>query len=150
MHAIDTPFDRVLVSKTSAGMIHESGPQVHENEKLTIAMLATRILTAIAAALTKPGHDDEAPLSTVVVGYTRRELCDQNGCYDERDAIAQVSKDQWPSAACFVNEQDCGELSDDGNDAVDALILEGVVAGDADLAVNGHAVSTSISMCSTH
>lgn len=34
MVAIDTPFDRVRVSKASAGIIQERGPQVHENEKL--------------------------------------------------------------------------------------------------------------------
>lgn len=32
--AIETPFDRVRVSKTSAGIIQESGPQVQEKEKL--------------------------------------------------------------------------------------------------------------------
>lgn len=53
MHAIDTPFDRVLVSKTSAGMIHESGPQVHEKEKLTVVRLAIWILTTAEAATHK-------------------------------------------------------------------------------------------------
>jgi hypothetical protein len=32
--AIETPFDRVRVSNTSAGIIHDSGPQVAEKEKL--------------------------------------------------------------------------------------------------------------------
>lgn len=34
MVAIETPLDRVRVSKISAGMIQESGPQVAEKEKL--------------------------------------------------------------------------------------------------------------------
>lgn len=34
MVAIETPFDRVRVSKTSAGIIQDRGPQVAENEKL--------------------------------------------------------------------------------------------------------------------
>ena len=34
MVAIDTPLERVFVSKISAGMIHERGPQVAEKEKL--------------------------------------------------------------------------------------------------------------------
>jgi hypothetical protein len=32
--AMETPFERVLVSKISAGMIQESGPHVAEKEKL--------------------------------------------------------------------------------------------------------------------
>lgn len=34
MVARETPFERVRVSNISAGMIHESGPQVAEKEKL--------------------------------------------------------------------------------------------------------------------
>lgn len=34
MVASETPLERVRVSNTSAGMIQERGPQVHENEKL--------------------------------------------------------------------------------------------------------------------
>ena len=36
MVAIETPLLRVRVSNTSAGMIHDSGPQVHEKEKFQI------------------------------------------------------------------------------------------------------------------
>jgi translation elongation factor EF-1alpha len=32
--AIETPLERVLVSKISAGMIQDNGPHVAENEKL--------------------------------------------------------------------------------------------------------------------
>jgi hypothetical protein len=32
--AMETPFERVRVSKISAGMTHERGPQVAEKEKL--------------------------------------------------------------------------------------------------------------------
>ena len=34
MVAIETPLERVRVSKTSAGMTQERGPQVAEKEKL--------------------------------------------------------------------------------------------------------------------
>ena len=34
MVAIETPFERVRVSKISAGIIQERGPQVAEKEKL--------------------------------------------------------------------------------------------------------------------
>jgi hypothetical protein len=34
MVAMETPLERVRVSKISAGIIHDRGPQVAENEKL--------------------------------------------------------------------------------------------------------------------
>lgn len=40
--AIDTPFERVRVSKISAGMIQLSGPQVALKEKLYIQVMTVK------------------------------------------------------------------------------------------------------------
>lgn len=66
----------------------------------------------------------------------RRELRQQNRGDDEGDAVAQIASDHGPAASSVVDEEDAAELSDDGDDGADALVFEGVGAGDADLLEN--------------
>jgi len=136
MVASETPFARVRVSNISAGMIHESGPQVHEKEKLSASRLAI-IRSKIWQVLTEPGHYNETPLCADVGRHTRREHGQEYGRDDEGDHITQVTKNQGPATTGLVDEQDGTELSDKRDDAVDTLVLEGVVTRDADLSIDG-------------
>lgn len=79
----------------------------------------------------QPGHDDEPPLGALVGRHARREQRQQDRGDDEGQHVAQVAADQGPAPPGTVDEEDGAELRHEGNDAVDALVFEGVVAGDA-------------------
>ena len=79
-------------------------------------------------------------MCTVVSGYAGWELGEEDGGNYERDHVGEVAEDQRPSPTGTVNEEDGAELSDQRDNAVDGLVLECVVARDADLAVNGDGV----------
>lgn len=55
MVAMDTPLERVLVSKISAGMIHDSGPHVALNEKLYSHVMAMNPQAAPPLPSAEPG-----------------------------------------------------------------------------------------------
>ena len=72
---IETPFARVRVSKTSAGIIQDSGPQVAEKEKLYSQVI-----------MMKPQC---APLLLVEGG----EFGEERGCDYEGYAVTEVAGD---------------------------------------------------------
>jgi hypothetical protein len=57
--AMETPLERVRVSKISAGMIQDRGPHVAENEKLYSQVL--ELLDTYRGTKTLILHYDEAP-----------------------------------------------------------------------------------------
>lgn len=72
----------------------------------------------------------------MVCGNTRWEFGQQNCRDDECDHITEISQDEWPPSTCLVHKQDRAELSDQGNDTVDTLVFQCVVATDSDLTYN--------------
>ena len=74
-------------------------------------------------------------MGTLIVGFWG-ELGKQNCRHDEGDAVAEVSSDQGPATTEAIDEHHAEELSDQCDDRVDGLVLQGVLAGDTDLAVN--------------
>jgi len=99
-----------------------------------------RSASATEGEVVYPSHDDEAPLSTKVGGYTRWELGEQSCRDNEGDHVANIAEDQWPATTELVNQHHAKELSDQGDDAVDPLVFECVLTRDADLLVDGNAV----------
>lgn len=63
----------------------------------------------------QPGHNDEAPVSTGVVGL-RRESRQQDTGDDEGYHVAQVATDESPAAAETINERHAKALGDQSND----------------------------------
>ena len=88
----------------------------------------------------QPRHGDEAPRRRTVTAVTStgRKLGEQHSGDDECHHVAQVAADQRPAAAGMVDQQYAQELGNQGDDGRDGLVLERLVAGDADLAVDGH------------
>lgn len=81
-----------------------------------------------------PGVDKrltEAPLRATVGRQAGWELGQKHRGDDESDHVAQIAQDERPATTGAVDEQDGAELSDQRDDAVDALVLERVVARDA-------------------
>ena len=66
----------------------------------------------------------------MIVGDARWEDCQHDRCDDEGETVTQVSEDERPAASCSVDEKDGAELRNQCDDAIDALVLEGVVARD--------------------
>lgn len=62
---------------------------------------------------------------------------EQNSDDDEGQAVHQISSDQHRSPAELINGQQASELRDEGKDAVDSLVLEGILGRDADLGEYG-------------
>lgn len=60
----------------------------------------------------------------------------QDRCHDEGGAVAEISGDQGPASTEAIDEHHAEELGDQGNDRVDGLVLQGILAGDTDLAVD--------------
>lgn len=71
---------------------------------------------------------------------SRRECGQQNRCNDECNTISKVSDNQRPPATKAVDEHHAKELRDERDHGADGLVLQRVLRGDADLAINGHAV----------
>lgn len=82
------------------------------------------------AEVVEPRHDDEAPLCARVGRHARRILGQQDRGHDEGDHVAEIAIDQGPATSRAVDEEDRAELGDQRDDAVDALVLEGVITRD--------------------
>lgn len=82
-------------------------------------------------------------MSAGVVRF-RGELCQQDTCDDESDHVAQVPTDKSPATTEAIDEHHAKELSDQGDDGVDGLITERVIACDTDLLVDLHGIISVI------
>ena len=87
-----------------------------------------------------PRHDDESPLSSTVIRYSRWELSDQNGGNYERQAVSEIAKYQRPASTKLVDEENTKELSNQSNYVIDGLIFERIRAIDSDLAIDCYRV----------
>ena len=96
--------------------------------------------SAAEAEIVQPCHDDEAPLGASVGRHPWRELGKEDGGNDKGDHVAQVAPNQWPATPGSVDEENCAELGDQGDDAIDALVFQGVVARDTNLPIDGNRV----------
>ena len=63
----------------------------------------------------------------------RGELTNQDGSNQEHEAVDQVTDDQRPAATKAVDEQNTHSLGNERKDVVDGLVLERIVAVDANL-----------------
>ena len=79
----------------------------------------------------EPGHDDKAPFGAVVGRDTGREFGEEDGGDDEGDHVAKVAENKWTATAEFVDKEHAQQLGDQGDNAVDGLVFQGVVAADA-------------------
>lgn len=131
--AIETPIDRVRVSKISAGMIPTIKLAHIQHHTSQHRLTRQRPIRRREAKVINPSNNNESPGRRIVVTFSGRELGEQNRGDDERDTIPEIASNHRPSASGVVDEEDTAELSHDGDDRADALVLEGVRPGDSDL-----------------
>lgn len=76
----------------------------------------------------------------MIVGDTRWKLGQEDSRDDKSDHVSQISQNQRPTASRAVDEENCAELCNQCDDAVDSLILERVVARNTDLSIDGDGI----------
>lgn len=102
MVASETPLARVRVSKISAGIIHERGPQVAEKEKLYTHVTMMNPQEA-PVFVVSPGGKFAAWVS-VGLNIQFDELTKKSSGDNERHHVRQVTPNQRPATSETVNE----------------------------------------------
>ena len=88
----DTPFNRIAVPKSSAGIAQLSGPLVMKKTATSISDGARRNVQVSLTQIEEPCECDESPVRTSVVGICRINL-DDRCVYDKSNAQEQAPKD---------------------------------------------------------
>lgn len=88
----DTPFNRIAVPKSSAGMAQLSGPLVMKKTATSVSDGTRRSTQTCLTQVEKPCEDDESPVRTSVVGIRRVNL-DYRCVDDEGNAKEETSED---------------------------------------------------------
>jgi hypothetical protein len=88
----DTPFRRIAVPKSSAGIAQLSGPLVMKKTATSVSGGARRSTQASVTQVKEPCEGDESPVRTSVVGICRVNLDDRR-VYDESNAQEQAPED---------------------------------------------------------
>ena len=65
------------------------------------------------------------------MGDAGREFGKEYGGDDEGDHVAEIAENERSATAEFVDKEHAKELGNQGNDAVDGLVFQGIVAADA-------------------
>jgi len=134
MTPIETPLERVRVSKTSEGMTQDKGPQVAEKLTLKSQVLAMKPKHHISPRSLSSTKHKLTPVSSSIVD-TRRIPEQQSRRNDEENTIDKITTNQRPPSTQTIHEQDTHELRHKSQYTRNGLVFERIVSVDANLCI---------------
>ena len=79
----------------------------------------------------EPGHDDESPLCADIARHAGWILGEENCSDNEGYHVTEIAEDERAPAAELVDQQHAKELRNQGDNAIDGLVFQGIVSRNA-------------------
>jgi hypothetical protein len=116
----ETPFKRIAVPKSSAGMAQLSGPLVMKKTVIYVSNTASLRQSTKLTKIEEPRKHDKSPMRTRVVGIGRVNL-DNRSIDNERKAKKQTSKNLQRSPPQRVDSQNANSSTNKRNNRIHSL-----------------------------